>query len=133
MVQAKNSHQEKECDRKSKKRLHGQDAWYKPKINTKRKSATEKMYIHLGQETVVLLDDVIGIFDMDTSTISKSTRNYLRQVEQSGDVVNITYELPKTFIICRDKERPSGRKVYISQISSATLLKRAGYLESQQL
>jgi hypothetical protein len=91
------------------------------------------MYIHLGQETVVLLDDVIGIFDMDTSTISKSTRSYLRQAEEEGDVVNITYELPKTFIICRDKSRKSGRRVYISQISSSTLLKRAGFMEEMQL
>lgn len=88
------------------------------------------MYIHLGQETVVLLADVIGIFDLDTSTISKTTRNYLKKAEKDGDVINITYELPKTFIICRDQERPSGRRVYISQISSATLLKRATYLEN---
>lgn len=83
------------------------------------------MYIHLGQETVVLQNDVIGIFDLDTSTVSKSTRNYLNKAEKDGDVVNITYELPKSFIVCKDKSRKSGRRVYISQISSSTLRRRA--------
>jgi hypothetical protein len=83
------------------------------------------MYIHLGQETVVNQKDIIGIFDMDTSTVSKSTREYLRRAEQAGDVVNITYELPKSFVVCRDSRRKSGRVIYISQISSQTLKGRA--------
>lgn len=83
------------------------------------------MYIHLGQETVVNQKDIIGIFDMDTSTVSKATREYLRRAEQQGDVVNITYELPKSFIVCRDSSRSSGRVIYISQISSQTLKGRA--------
>ena len=85
------------------------------------------MYLHLGQDTVVLCDDIVGIFDLDTSTISKFTRDYLRRAEQRGDVVSVTTELPKTFVVCRDERRASGRRVYLSQISSATLLKRAGY------
>lgn len=83
------------------------------------------MYIHLGQETVVNQKDIIGIFDMDTTTVSKATRDYLRRAEQSGDVVNITFELPKSFIVCRDAGRESGRVIYISQISSQTLKGRA--------
>lgn len=83
------------------------------------------MYIHLGSETVVHKKDVIGIFDLDTATVSRHTRNYLAEAEKCGDVVNVTYELPKSFVICRDKTRKSGRLVYISQLSTATLLKRA--------
>ena len=84
------------------------------------------MYIHLGHDTVVLLDDVVGIFDLETSTIGKATRDCLTVAEKAGDVVNVTYELPKSFIVVRDKSRKSGRRIYISQISSSTLLKRAG-------
>lgn len=83
------------------------------------------MYIHLGQDTVVHAQDVIGIFDLDTSTVEKATRDYLSAMERAGDVITISPELPKSFILCRDSSRPSGRVVYLSQISSATLYKRS--------
>ena len=87
------------------------------------------MFIHLGQDITVLRKDIIGIFDLDTSTNSKRTRDYLSQAELNGDVVTITNELPKTFIVCRCPTRKSGKIVYLSQISSATLLKRSSYFE----
>lgn len=79
------------------------------------------MYLHLGNETVVKIKDIIGIFDLDTSTVSKHTRDFLTKMEKSGKVINVTYELPKSFILCEEK---GIKKVYISQISSATLQKR---------
>ena len=42
------------------------------------------MYLHLGQETVVRLREVVGIFDMENATISKYTREYLAQAEKKG-------------------------------------------------
>ena len=39
------------------------------------------MYIHLGQDTVVKKESIIGIFDMDTSTVSGITRNFLNLAE----------------------------------------------------
>lgn len=80
------------------------------------------MYLHLGQETVILLENIIGIFDIDKCTISKKTRDYLAFAQKSGNVINVSYELPKSFIIC---ENNGEIMVYISQISSKTLLKRA--------
>lgn len=85
------------------------------------------MYLHLGQDTVVRMDELIGIFDMDTSTISKHSRQFLADAQKGGRVFNVSQELPKSFIVCVDKERTE--TVYISQISSATLLKRTGYIE----
>lgn len=82
------------------------------------------MYLHLGQSTVVTTKELIGIFDMDNTTIMKSTRDYLTKAEKSGEVINVSYELPKSFIVCTDKKNKS-KKVYISQISPSTLLKRA--------
>ncbi|MEG0979768.1 MAG: DUF370 domain-containing protein [Oscillospiraceae bacterium] len=81
------------------------------------------MYLHLGQDTVVSFDDIIGIFDLDNTTISKITRDYLTKAEKNGRVINVSTELPKSFVLCNEKD---GNKIYISQISSATLLKRAG-------
>lgn len=81
------------------------------------------MYIHLGQETVVKEADIIGIFDLDSTTISKHTRKFLNVAEKKGKVINVSYELPKSFIVCSNKNKSN---IYISQISSSTLLKRSG-------
>lgn len=87
------------------------------------------MYLHLGQDTVVRTEEIIGIFDLDTATIAKATREYLAAAEKAQDVINVTMELPKTFVVCRDVARKSGRVVYISQISSATLRKRMDFMD----
>ncbi len=59
------------------------------------------MYLHLGQDTVVTLDEIIGIFDLDTTTVSKSTRNYLTNAEKAGDVVNVSMELPNPLLFAQ--------------------------------
>lgn len=81
------------------------------------------MYLHLGQETVVRDQDVIGIFDLDTSTVSKHTRKFLNLAEKNKQVINVSYELPKSFVLCSNKKKKT--KVYISQISSGTLKSRS--------
>lgn len=86
------------------------------------------MYLHLGMDKVITFDEIIGIFDLDTTTVSKRTRDYLAKAEKAGIVENVCYDIPKSFIVCRDKY--GKEKVYISQISSSTLLKRTGYVDS---
>lgn len=86
------------------------------------------MYLHLGMDKVITFDDIIGIFDLDTTTVSKNTRNYLAKAEKDGIVENVCYDLPKSFIVCRNKKGED--RVYIAQISSSTLLKRTGYVDS---
>ena len=81
------------------------------------------MFIHLGQDTVVKKEDIIGIFDLDTATVSKRTRDFLSKAEKAGKVINVSYELPKSFIICQGTDKK--QIIYISQLSSATLLKRS--------
>lgn len=85
------------------------------------------MYLHLGQSTVIKLSDVVGIFDLETSTISKATKNYLADAQKSGRVVNVSMEMPKSFVLCRNKEK--NVTVYITQISSTTLLKRTAFID----
>ncbi len=79
------------------------------------------MYLHLGNETVIKTDDIIGIFDLDTSTVSKHTRDYLTLCEKNKEAFTVSYELPKSFILCNDK---NGQKIYICQLSSKTIQKR---------
>lgn len=79
------------------------------------------MYLHLGENTVVRKDSIIGIFDMDTSTISKWTKDYLSNATKNKRVINVSMELPKSFVVCNENNEI---KVYVSQISSQTLMKR---------
>lgn len=80
------------------------------------------MYLHVGNDVVVRMRDIIGIFDMENTTVSKQTRQFLADAQKGGRVVNVTQELPKSFIVC---EQQGKEKVYISQISAATLRGRA--------
>lgn len=75
------------------------------------------MYIYLGGDTAIKTSDILGIFDMDTSTVNKATRDYLSNAEKNKQVVYVNYELPKSFIVCKDK-------IYICPLNTATLLKR---------
>lgn len=75
------------------------------------------MYVYLGGDTVISTKNIIGIFDMDTSTVNKATRDYLSIAEKNKKIIYVNYELPKSFIVCRDK-------IYVCPLNTATLLKR---------
>ena len=79
------------------------------------------MFLHLGQLTVIRTENILGIFDLDNTTVSKSTRNYLARAQKDGNVFNVSMELPKSFVVTVEDGK---EKVYISQLSSGTLLKR---------
>ena len=79
------------------------------------------MYLHLGQDTVVRTCSIIGVFDLDNTTVSKNTREYLRRAQQEGRVVNVSFELPKSFVICSGKGK---ELIYLSQLSPATIILR---------
>ena len=86
------------------------------------------MYIHLGNNVMLPTSDIIGIFDLENTSISKRTRDFLNKAEKEGRVITISYDLPTSFVIAGKTLKDS--KVYISQISSQTLLKRTGYIDS---
>ena len=48
------------------------------------------MLLHIGGDTVVRTGDIIGIFDMDTSTVGKATRDFLTKAEQQKRVQYIS-------------------------------------------
>ena len=87
------------------------------------------MYLHLGQSVVVPHRHILGIFDLDNASWAYKTREFLERAEQEGRVVSVCEDLPRSFVLVgADRERAT---VYISQLSSATLLRRAerGVLE----
>ncbi len=80
------------------------------------------MFIHIGHDTVIVDKEIIGIFDMENTTVMKKTVDYLNNAEKNKKVRNVApFELPKSFIIC---EEPKGTVIYISPVSVGTILKR---------
>lgn len=79
------------------------------------------MFLHLGNDCVVKVKNIIGIFDIENTSVSKDTKTFLSDVSKQGEVIYVTNELPKSFIVCKDGEK---LKTYISQISVQTLRKR---------
>ena len=79
------------------------------------------MFLHLGENVVVPIKDVIGIFDIETSMYSSDTISFLRMAEEDGFVERITKDTPKSCVIA---EVIKMSKVYLSPISSSTLTKR---------
>ncbi len=83
------------------------------------------MYLHLGRDVVIRTEDIVGIFDLETSTLSDATRGCLAAAQKAGRVVDVSDGLPKSFVLCRPDQGPP--TVYTSQISTATLLRRSGF------
>ena len=80
------------------------------------------MYLNIGRGTIIKKSEIIGIFDLDITSQSHLTRSFLSVSDKAGRVVNASEDIPKTFIICASE---CGKTVYLSQMSSATLLKRS--------
>ena len=80
------------------------------------------MFLHIGEGKILSKKEIIGIFDLETTSVGKKTREFLRINEKKGNVEYIGYEIPKTYILSNKKDK---KKVLITQISTQTLQKRA--------
>lgn len=79
------------------------------------------MYLHLGADEVVKKSEIIGIFDIENTSVSKDTRDFLSKISKNSEVFYVNNEMPKSFIVC---QRNGKNFTYISPISAATLKKR---------
>ena len=80
------------------------------------------MFLHLGNDVYIAKKDIIAICNLDTATVSRYTKLYLSKCEKAGMVETICTDIPKTFVLVRKKNKD---KIYLTNISSVTLLKRA--------
>jgi hypothetical protein len=80
------------------------------------------MYLHIGNNKNVRNSEIIGIFDMDNSTVSASTKKFLKQAEKKKIMVSVCEDVPKSFIL-------TDKNVFISQLSSSAL---SGRIRSQE-
>lgn len=80
------------------------------------------MYLHIGKGWVINTGDILGIFDLDICSQSHLTRKFLTMAEKNGRVINAAEDIPRSFIISGTGDKTA---VYLSQMSAATLLRRA--------
>jgi hypothetical protein len=78
------------------------------------------MYLNIGSDMAVRDRSIIGIFDMDNTSTSKRTREFLSKAEKDGEVVPCD-DLPKSFVLTAEY---GFSRVYLTSLSSATLEKR---------
>ena len=80
------------------------------------------MFIHIGKDQTVDEKEIVGVFDLETATVSPETRKFLASEQDAMKTVSLCDDLPKTFILCDNALTES---VYITQISPAVTAGRA--------
>lgn len=75
------------------------------------------MYLFLGGDFTIRSDDVIGIFDIEECSTSRTTADFLNACQSRLQIVNVSEDMPKSFIVTSDK-------TYISNVSNNTIRKR---------
>ena len=81
------------------------------------------MYLHIGQSVLIPVSHIVGIFDLDNTTSSPRTREFLNRGEKEGKVHSVSpEELPKSFLVCT--EEGGTKKIYLSPLATSTLLRR---------
>lgn len=84
------------------------------------------MILHLGGDVVIPTKDIIAIFDLETAEMSEINKEFLEIAKDEGFIVNISDEMPKTFVLAQSDKKTV---MYMSPISSSTLLKRSKFIE----
>ena len=80
------------------------------------------MYLHLGKGALARTDEIVGVFDLDITSQSHLTRKFLAAAEKAGEVESASEDLPKSCVVL---ERGGKRRLILSQMNTATLLKRS--------
>ena len=112
------------------------------------------MFLHIGSNQNVRTSEILGIFDMDTATVAPQTKRFLSRAQRDGGIVNVSDDLPKSFVVAAEPlrafreispaagispaggdrkgnsprmgSRPRGlERVYLSQLATQTLAQRS--------
>lgn len=89
------------------------------------------VFLGIG-ERALPCEKIIGIFDLDKTTVKKDTREFLKINEQKGLVQTVGFDIPLSFIVTADKKNSAKKSkekqkngVILSPVSASTLLSRA--------
>lgn len=79
------------------------------------------MYINIGGDFTVRRETVVGLFDLDNTSWSKWTRQFLAEAQKEGAIVETTDDLPKSFVVSMEFGQ---LRVYLTRYNAAVLQKR---------
>lgn len=80
------------------------------------------MYLHIGNRQSVKKKNIIGIFDLDTSTVTKTGKEFINRLEKAGAVEYADDDLPRSFVLISEGKKC---RVKLSRISTKGLVARA--------
>ena len=93
------------------------------------------MYLHVGNGISVRDEDIIGIFDLDTATVSRITKDFINKKQRAGLVKYNDTDLPRAFLLIdrqgKDKRRKKAEQIILSRISTMGLELRS-YKENKK-
>lgn len=85
------------------------------------------MYLHIGNGESVRDEEIIGIFDLDTSTVSSITKKFISENQKEGCVEYADSDIPRAFVLVGKNKK---YKIRLSRISTAGLRLRAESVDS---
>ena len=81
------------------------------------------MYVYLGGDAAIEESRLVGLFDLDNTSWSYLTREFLSRSQREGRVRTAAEDIPRSFVLCTDET------VILTQPSTAVLARR---LEDQE-
>ena len=78
------------------------------------------MYLDIGKDFAVRDRSIIGIFDLDNTSTSPRTREFLNHAEQEGQVIP-SDGLPKAFVLT---DEYGFHQLHLTELNATTLEKR---------
>lgn len=79
-------------------------------------------FVNIGLDRILVSKTIVGIFDMDSTTVKKDTRDYLKRAENHNEVEVIAPDLPASFVVCSEKKKK--QKILLTSFTVATLYAR---------
>ena len=76
------------------------------------------IYLNVGAGKSIPERDIVGIFDMDTASVGKETKQFLSMMQKRGSVISELGDIPKSFVVMADG------KIYLSQYAAKVLKRR---------
>ena len=76
------------------------------------------MYLHIGNGKNIKKKNIIGIFDIDNVTVSKTGKDFINRMEKEGLVEYDYMDIPRSFVLFDDN---GTYKVNLSRISTQGL------------
>lgn len=86
------------------------------------KSDINTVYYSIGGDRAVCGADIVGIFDIDNTTTSKHTVDYLNRTQERGEVVSLASDIPVSFVVTVGRD--GVERVFLSQYAPRTLVQR---------